>query len=409
MFDPHAAQERTMAALATYPDDPSDLTEDHAATGFVQPQRISEIVEAKRLHWLADQDRRASYSRDGYLSAASWLADRFGVAAGCAKEQVRVAQALEEMPQVRESFFEGAVTASAVRVLAEARREHPNDFGSGEKALVEAAMTRPVEELRRLVGEWSHGMDEQRALDRAEILRERRRLNVCPTPTGMVRVDGELDPEGGEAVLTAIQAIVDADLRAHGWNDLRTPPQRRADALHELARRYLDLPERPTVAGERPHVTVTVDVETLRGAKGADGASGASRCELDHAGAVHAATARRLACDASVMRVIMAGPSEPLDVGRRTPVVSSSLRRAVVLRDKKCQFPVCTRPHAWCDAHHVVHWANGGETALHNLVLLCRPHHRLVHEGGFRLELVNGKTMFRRPDGSVIEEGRAPP
>lgn len=409
MFEPDEARRHVLAALATYPDDPSGLTDEEAAAGFAQLQRLSESVEAKRLRWLADQDRRASYRRDGYISASAWLSDRFGVAAGAAKQQLRVAQALEEMPHVKESYFQGAISSGAVRVLVEARREHPDDFCVGESALVEVAATRPVEELRRVVGDWSKSMDDQRGLDQAEVLRERRRLNVCPTPTGMVRVEGELDPEGGEAVLTAFQAIVDAELRGSGWGDLRTPPQRRADALHELARRYLDSPERPSVAGERPHITVTVDAETLREGRRISHSSETNRCELDHAGAVHVATARRLACDASVMRVVMAGPAEPLEVGRKTPVVSAGLRRAVVLRDQGCRFPGCTRPHAWCDAHHVVHWANGGETDLRNLVLLCRPHHRLVHEGGFRLELADGKPEFRRPDGTALEDRRAPP
>ncbi len=409
MFDLDAGQ-RVKAALDLYPDDPSGLTEEQSAAGFAQLQRISEVVEAKRLRWLADQDRRASFRRDGYLSAAAWLADRFGVGAGSAREQVRVAQALEEMPEVREWFSEGSVTSDAVRVIAEARRVHPDAFPSGETALVEAAMTCPMGELRRVVGEWSQALDEQNALEHAEILRDRRRFSACPTPSGMVRVEGELDPEGGEAVLTALQAIVDAELRAKGWNDLRTPPQRRADAVHELAWRYLHASDRPTVAGERPHMTVTVDLETLRSAR-PNGKSkpGHRRCELDHAGALHPSTARRLACDASVMPVVIAGPSEPLDVGRRTSVVSAALRRAVVLRDRGCRFSGCNRPHAWCDAHHVTHWAEGGETALHNLVLLCRPHHRLVHEGGFRLEMLEGRPVFRRPDGSALEDGRGPP
>jgi len=232
-------------------------------------------------------------------------------------------------------------------------------------------------------------------------------LNVCPTATRMVRVDGELDPESGEVLLTALQAMVDADLRAGGRADPRTPAQRRADALCELAHRYLDSPKRPTVAGERPHITVTVDIETLRA--GRDGGKETTWCEFDHTGAVPVETARRLACDASILPVVMGGPSEPLDVGRKTPVVSAGLRRAVVLRDGQCRFPVCTRPHPWCDAHHVKHWADGGDTALHNLVLLCRPHHTLVHEGGFGLNIVDNKAMFRRPDGSVIDDGRAPP
>jgi hypothetical protein len=107
--------------------------------------------------------------------------------------------------------------------------------------------------------------------------------------------------------------------------------------------------------------------------------------------------------------VVMAGASQPLDVGRRTPVVPVGMRRAVVLRDDGCRFPGCDRPSVWCDAHHVIHWADGGRTSMANLALLCRPHHFLVHEGGFGMEVVKDKTVFRRPDGSVLEERRAPP
>ncbi|MDP9299060.1 MAG: HNH endonuclease [Actinomycetota bacterium] len=131
--------------------------------------------------------------------------------------------------------------------------------------------------------------------------------------------------------------------------------------------------------------------------------------ELDHAGPIPAETARRLACDASVMRVVMSGRSEPLDVGRRTSVVSPAIRRAVIVRDRRCRFPGCDRPHTWCDAHHVVHWADGGPTALPNLVLLCRRHHRIIHQPrGFRLELEDRRPIFRRPDGSVLSDGPIP-
>jgi hypothetical protein len=405
MFDSGGAARRVQAALEAYPEDPSELADEQPADGFAQLQRISELVEAKRLRWLADQDRRASHRRDGYLSTVAWLADKFQIAAGAAKRQVQVAQALEQMPQVRGSFLSGDLSSSAVQVLAEAQREHPGEFTDGEPALVEAAVSKPVEELRRVVSDWIQAVDEQ-CPDRSEILHGRRRLDVCPTPTRMVRVDGELDPEGGEVLLTALQAIADAELRAGAGTDMRTPAQRRADALSDLARRYLQSPDRPTVGGERPHVTLTVGIETLRAA-GKTPVPG--RSELDHIGAVPVETARRLACDASILPVVMAGRSLPLDVGRRTSVVPTGLHRAVELRDGGCRFPRCTRPHSWCDPHHIRHWADGGKTALDNLVLLCRPHHTLVHEGGFGLNMVDGEPVFRRPDGSVLDESRGPP
>jgi hypothetical protein len=218
----------------------------------------------------------------------------------------------------------------------------------------------------------------------------------------MVRVDGDLDPETGETLLTALSAVLDAESRSRGKDDERTLAQRRADALGEICRQWLDLAERPSVAGERPHLTVTVVAEGLP-----SGSTASS--ELDHVGPVDPEAARRLACDASVMRVVMAGRSEPLDVGRRTPVVPPAMRRAVIVRDRHCRFPGCDRPHTWCDAHHVVHWADGGSTALSNLVLLCRRHHRMVHRsGGFGLGLLDGSPVFRRPDGTLLED-RAPP
>jgi hypothetical protein len=147
---------------------------------------------------------------------------------------------------------------------------------------------------------------------------------------------------------------------------------------------------------DRPELTVIVDLQALRGSS--DG-----RCDLPEVGPITPETARRMACDASVARVITSGSSEPLDVGRRTPVVPASLRRAIAVRDGGCRFPACDRPAGWCDAHHVVHWADGGETNLSNLVLLCRPHHRMAHQG-FSIEMTTSGHRFRRPDGTIIED-----
>jgi Domain of unknown function (DUF222)/HNH endonuclease len=144
-----------------------------------------------------------------------------------------------------------------------------------------------------------------------------------------------------------------------------------------------------------------VDVEALEG-------RGGRRSELEHVGPIHPETVRRLACDASVSRVVVRGSSEPLDIGRKTAVVPAPMRTALVVRDRHCRFPACDRPPPWCDAHHVEHWANGGATAMSNLVLMCRRHHRLVHEGQFRVRVVDGQPIFTRPDGSVVDDRASP-
>jgi hypothetical protein len=214
----------------------------------------------------------------------------------------------------------------------------------------------------------------------------------------MVRVDGDLDPETGQELLTALRAVIDADSRA-GGEDSRTPAQRRADALGEICRSYLARSDRPVVGGERPHVVVTVDLHTLL-----ERAPG--RCELADLGPITPECARRWACDARVSRVITGPGSVPLDLGRATTVVPAALRRALVVRDRHCTWPGCDRPASWCDAHHVVHWADGGRTSLDNVILLCRRHHGIVHRG-YRVVMTHDqRPVFHRPDGTGWRTGR---
>src|SRR6266542_3768559 len=305
------------------------------------------------------------------------------------------------MPATRQALDAGEMSMSAVRVLVAARDADRDAFRKSESALVEAARIHSMHDLHRVAGYWRQAVERNHALDSDEKVRDQRRLHASVTFLGMVRVDGTLDPETGETLLTALSAVLDAESRADPKWQGRTPAQRRADALGEICRQWLDLADRPQVGGEKPHVTVMVDADTLRA-----GVGGAA--ELDHVGPISPDMAKRLACDASIMRVVMAGPSEPLDVGRRTPLIPQAIRRALIIRDRHCRFPGCDRRHTWCVAHHVVHWADGGPTALPNLLLLCRGHHTMIHERGFRLELLEGRPVFRRPDGSVREE-RAPP
>ena len=392
---------------ASLPELPDALIEED----FEELHRAVELLEAERLRRLAEIDRRRLYERDGHLSAASWLATRFKVAWGTAREQVRMAGSLEEMPVARDALARGDLSMSGLRVLVSAREADHDAFRRSEEQLVEAARIHSTNDLQRVAAYWRQAVEREHAIEGEEKLREQRRLHASVSLLGMVRVDGTLDPETGETLLTALGAVMDADAR-NGSEDDRTPAQRRADALGEVCRQWLDGSDRPTVAGERPHVTVTVGTDALRGGAGVaspDGAGPQARSELDHVGPVSPETARRLACDASLMRVVMDGRSEPLDVGRRTAVVPPAMRRAVIVRDRHCRFPGCDRPHAWCDAHHVVHWADGGATAVDNLLLLCRRHHRKVHErGGFRLEIRDGRATFTRPDGSMLLD-RAPP
>jgi uncharacterized protein DUF222/HNH endonuclease len=358
-------------------------------------ERAPRALEVERGRRLVEFERRRAFAADGHLSTAAWLAHRQGLSRSTAEGRVRRAQALAEMPAVAQAFGEGEVSGSAVQVLVAARDACPVAFASSEETLVEAAQTMSFGELRSAVSGWRIRADARRAAEDEDRLHERRRLDVAPALDGMIRVAGELDPESGQTLITAIRAVMDVESRRGTSADVPTPTQRRADALGEVCRQWLGSLDRPQVGGERPHVVVTVDLETLL--------ERAGRAGLDDAGPITPTMARRLACDAEVTRVITRGISEPLELGRRTKVVPPSLRRAVTVRDRGCRVPGCDRPSGWCDAHHVRHWADGGETSLGNLVLLCRPHHRAIHRG-FGLEMVDGRPRFTRPDGTPIAD-----
>jgi hypothetical protein len=380
----------------------ADLPDARVEEDFAELQRAVELLEAERLRRLAEIDRRGLHERDGFLSAASWLASSHRVAWGDARAELRIARALRDMPRSLAALQEGEVSMSAIKVLAAARQTDPSAFDRSEPQLLEAARVHAIGDLQRVVGFWRQQVDNAHDLPGDDAARARRRLHASATYLGMVRVDGDLDPETGEALLTALGAVLDAETRSNTGEDDRTPAQRRADALGEICRQWLDRSDRPMVGGERPHVTLTVDAGMLAGRT-------AGMPELDRTGAVPEEIAKRHLCDASVMRVVLSGRSQPMDVGRRTPIVPPAMRRAVIVRDRRCRFPGCDRPQSWCDAHHIVHWADGGPTAVGNLLLLCRRHHRMVHApGGFRLELLDGQPAFTRPDGSLLED-RAPP
>lgn len=192
---------------------------------FDELQRASELLEAERLRRLAEIERRTSYRRDGHLSVTSWLASRHKVAWGTACNQVRIARALTEMPETRRAHSEGDLSMSAVRVLVATREADPESFRDSEAHLVEAARIHSMGDLKRVAGYWRDAVERDHALEGEERRRAQRRLHASVTFLGMVRVDGDLDPETGETLLTALNAVLDAEARSRGEEDQRTPAQ----------------------------------------------------------------------------------------------------------------------------------------------------------------------------------------
>jgi hypothetical protein len=228
---------------------------------------------------------------------------------------------------------------------------------------------------------------------------EARTLDVRTGEGGAVFIKGFLDPVGGATLCTTLDALA----RRSGSDDDRSRERRYADALVELAGHRLDSADLPRAGSQRPHLQVTTSLETLMGIEGSPAGM------LERGGPIGTATVQRLACDASVTRVLLGPDSAVVDVGRARRLPSGPMRRALRARHAGCEWPGCDRPASWTAAHHIKHWAHGGPTDLDNLVLLCHRHHWLAHEGGWTLVRgADGQTKSVAPIPGVRGRPRAP-
>lgn len=362
-----------------------------------------EITAATRefLRAVAACDEHRDWAEAGFASCADWLAWRVGISRMTASEKVRVARALDHLPLISGAMDRGELSFTKVRALT--RVATPES----EAELLEYANATSAASLERLVRSWK--MFDRTGEERVERLRHRlRSFSVFPDGEGMYLVRGRLTPEVAAVLMRAVEAAGDALHTDESPDDERPDPeQRRADALGLLAERALaagfagdDAPVSGARA-ERYQVVLHVAPATLA-AQGEPGMS-----ELEDGTRFSAENSRRLACDASVVEVVKGPDGSVLDVGRRSRTVPAGLRRALEARDRGCRFPGCGL--RFTDAHHVEHWADGGETSLRNTVLLCRRHHRLVHEEGHRVAIdAEGKAVFFNPRGMPIAAS-APP
>ncbi len=258
----------------------------------------------------------------------------------------------------------------------------------GEKVFVDAARDLDPGRLRRVVTHWRHVVEPRVVVTDEVAAVCRRKLHMSQTLEGRFILDGELDLEGGALVKTALDALMQPD-PADGPR--RTTSRQRADALVELARQNLDSGQLPTRAARSRICRSWCRSRPSKPARGAPAA------EFDNGELISGEAARRLACDAGISRIVTDGTSQALDVGRRTPTIPPAIRRALIVRDRGCAWPGCDRPPGWCDAHHLVHWANGGSTSLDNTVLVCRAHHTKLHEHHWRARLTADGELEVKP------------
>lgn len=332
---------------------------------------------------------------------ACWLARRTRMSRWQARQHVLTARRLTVLPATAAAFAAGRVGFDQVRLLAGvATDERAAAVARDEADLLGAAQRMTPSGLRGHLVDWCHRIDPEAVDTAACDAYEQRQVRVGQADDrGRVFADVQLDVEGGEILRTALDTAADAAFKP---DDDRTIEQRRADALVDLAAFYLahgqDVPD---CGGERPHVGVRVDLEALEGRAGA-----AAAILLASGEPISGATARRLACDAQISRIITAGPSLVLDVGRATQTIPTGTRKAVIARDGRCVADGCTTRPALCEIHHIIPWtptpgqAAGGPTNPYNLALLCRHHHRRVHHDGWQITRTpDGRPILRSPPG----------
>ena len=349
------------------------LEPQHLSFGELEEElaALASHIYAGTCRWLelvAELDRRGELA----CTPSEWLAWRCGLTPRTAREHVRIARRLRELPRIRAAFRLGQLSFAKVRALT--RIAEPES----EEELLELALHMTAAQLERAVRAYRRVTTEE-----AVAVQENAYFHWYWAEDGSLVLEGRLAPEDGAVFLRALDAA-----RERGSAE---PQTTNADALVAMAEAGLSDTKRS--GGERYQVVVHVDQEALE----------EGGCEVDEGPSLAPETARRLACDASVVQ-IKERAGKPLSVGRKTRSIPPALRRALKRRDRGCRFPGCEN-HRFVDAHHIRHWAHGGETKLDNLVLLCRRHHRLVHEGGYSVERLPGEGLrFRAPRGAPIPD-----
>ena len=337
-------------------------------------------------------DKSGEYKADGALSLTAWLRWKCNLSGGAAMERVEIARQLEKLPQTEAAFANGDLGFQHVAVLARTS-EHVGAAAvrKDEASLLRSARTMDPGQFMTVAKNFEHRVDAAGALAETNRAYERRYLHISEPKDGLVRLDGMLDAEGGATLRTALQPFmkpVKDDSRSYG--------QRSVDALMEVCRQGSG--SKRDGSGPRPQLIIRASLDTLAGIEGAPAG------ELEGGGTVPAETVQRYACDGALSRIT--GQNElDHELNHASRTLPAPTRRALESRDRHCVWPGCGRPLSWCDGHHLVWWTRGGETALPNLALLCRPHHRLVHEGGWSL-LRKGPAWHTTPPARSISPTR---
>ena len=359
-------------------------------------RKVIDSLEAKFSRIVRRATERGDHLVKGHCSAVSWVMDICTMSQGSASDRLCVGEQLESMPKVVDALSRGQIGYQSASVICHLRDQlGQKSVELNEEEWIGYAREFSIKGLRRLSDHTRYVVDPD-GFDRdTEENYEERFLHISEM-SGMYHLTGVIDPEGGAALKTAVDALA----KRLGPDDGRTPKQRRADALTDIVRHAMDQGTLPRRNGVRPHISVTTSLEGLKGELGA------AASELEAGIPISSKTVQRLACDGTLHRVLKAD-SMVVDVGRATRAISPAQHRAMKARYRGCAGPGCDRPINWTDTHHIEFYGRGGPNNLPNLLPLCYYHHRLVHEGGWQVVKVGDGVRFIPPDHVITRRARS--
>ncbi len=367
-------------------------------------QQLADAVSAATLMAVAAFDAGGDGQvRHGAASTQAWIRGACRVTGAEASERVRIARSARGLlagpvEQVRD----GALTYEHLRAVERGVRHLPQAQQlQAVELLTDLAQVAPVGDVRTAGKHLHYVLDPDGALADSCQQFDRRYLTLAPLLDGMTSLDGLLDAEAATLLTAALQPfLVPADA-----GDTRTAAQRRADGLVQIIASAADHALLPIVGGERPNLQVIVDPRPT-----APPPTGLLPGRLAQAPGgpafLHPVGVARIACDAQLTALLLDEHGVVVDLGRTRRLFSPQQRRLLAIRDSRCRFPGCDRPPAHTDAHHVVSWLDGGPTDLANALLLCRHHHRHVHEGGWTLHITDPERGTNGPVEVIGPTGR---
>jgi hypothetical protein len=360
------------------------------AAELIGTRHASDLLELDFSESMAAFSKTEEYDEQGSVSPIDWARHHCRMSSSAVWNSLAVGQHRDELARSIEAVESAEIGYAHLALMARTAQALEGSSTAApfeEAGLLDKAREYSVGRLWHFCNHLRHATDPEGFAAEQNRATEARHLTMSTYEDGSLMLEGWIDSVGAAVVRSALEPLA----QPKGENDERGREHRNADAFVEVCGHVQDAGVLP----QRPHLQVTASLDTLRGLAGAPAG------DMEYSVPVSAATVQRLACDGTITRVVLAPESVVIDVGRARRVVAGAMRRALNARDGHCKWPRCDRPASWSDAHHVVHWTNGGETDLANMILLCHRHHWMSHEGGWQL--------VRTEEGEVLAVPPRPP